>query len=245
MVDVKDDIRYLIQLAKKDMAIKRRIAIIEGNPVKIDEINRDLSEMDRQISQRESELESLQKEKRHLKSVIDSELEKIKQKKMEESKISSNTAYRAWEHEMEYLKKKLDEHEDKMLADLERIDQLEKEISEFNNITEDKKKALIEKREKLEREMENSRERLDVIEDEKKRVLPHISEGVRKQYRRVLDAKGDSGVANLKNDICQGCFSKVPPQVSHEVRKNYKIIRCENCGRILVYYAAEDEQEKE
>ena len=243
MVNVKEDIRYLIQLVKKDIAIKKRIAVLERNPLKIDEINRKIAEVDRLVADKEDELESLQKDKRHLKGVIESELDKIKQKKLEESRLGTNAAYRAWEHEMEYLKKNIDDHEEKMLVDLEKIDRIEEELEEFKNGIENEKMDLTRKREKLEKEIEESRERLSIIRDEKLRVLPHISEKVRKQYRRVLDAKGDSGVANLKDDICQGCFSKVPPQISHEVRRNERIIRCENCGRILVYYTSGEEPE--
>ncbi|MBD3179453.1 MAG: hypothetical protein GF417_07480 [Candidatus Latescibacteria bacterium] len=244
MEDVKEDIKHLIRLVKKDMAIKENMAVLGRNPARIEVIDRKLAEMDQQVKEKEQKLEELEKEKRHLKGVIDSELDKIRQKKIEESKIATNTAYRAWEHELAYLQKNLDQHEEKMLFDLEKIDKINEELDKFRNEIEDEKRGLIEKKSELEEEIRQSRERLSIIEDEKLRVLPHISERVRKQYSRVLDAKGDSGVANLKNEICQGCFSKVPPQICHEVKKNDKIIRCENCGRILVYYeAAEDGEE--
>lgn len=240
-MDVKEDIKYLIQLVKKDMAIKRKMNVLDKNPEKIEKIDRKLREMDRQVEEKKAELDSLEKEKRHLKSVIDSENDKIRQKKIEESRIESNAAYRAWEHELAYLKKNLDKHEEKMLIDLEEIDSVEEELNRLSEDIEKTKNELLQKKEQLEREMQRSREELEVIRDEKVRVMPHISEGVRNQYSRVLRAKGDSGVANLRDEICQGCFSKVPPQISHEVRKNDRIIRCENCGRILVYYEPDQE----
>jgi len=241
MMNVKEDIKYLIQLVKKDMAIKRKMNVLDKNPEKIEEIDRKLREMDRQVEEKKAELDSLEREKRHLKSVIDSENDKIRQKKIEERRIESNAAYRAWEHELAYLKKNLDKHEEKMLVDLEETDRLKEELNRLSGDIGKKKNDLLQKKEQLEREMQRSREELEVIRDEKVRVMPHISEGVRNQYRRVLRAKGDSGVANLRDEICQGCFSKVPPQISHEVRKNDRIIRCENCGRILVYYEPDQE----
>ena len=42
--------------------------------------------------------------------------------------------------------------------------------------------------------------------------------------------------ANIAADICQGCYSRVPPQTAHEVRRNNEIMTCEACGRILVYF---------
>ncbi|MCX5754289.1 MAG: C4-type zinc ribbon domain-containing protein [Candidatus Krumholzibacteria bacterium] len=43
-------------------------------------------------------------------------------------------------------------------------------------------------------------------------------------------------MANLLGDICQGCYSRVPPQRAVEVRRNDQIMNCEVCGRILVHY---------
>jgi hypothetical protein len=236
MVDVKEDIRYLIKLVKKDMAIRETRAVLERNPEKIAKIDSKIEEMERRVAEKEEVLEDLHKEKRHLKSLIDSEQDKIRQKKIEESKIPDNTAYRAWEREVSYLQKNLDQHEEKMLIDLEKIDRLEEELGRFNEEIDREKGKLLHERDRLEKMINRSRERLAILEDEKTRVLPHISEAVRNQYSRVLRAKGDSGVANLVQEICQGCFSKVPPQICHEVRKNDQIIRCENCGRILVFY---------
>jgi predicted nucleic acid-binding Zn-ribbon protein len=74
------------------------------------------------------------------------------------------------------------------------------------------------------------------LEEEKSRTLPLLSEKIRKRYERILKVKKDSGVANLIGDVCQGCFSRVPPQHAHEVRRNDTILTCEACGRILIYF---------
>ncbi|UCH85816.1 MAG: hypothetical protein JSW50_09170 [Candidatus Latescibacterota bacterium] len=49
---------------------------------------------------------------------------------------------------------------------------------------------------------------------------------------------GDFAVTHVEDEICQGCFSRVPPQLALEVKNNDQIITCQACGRILVHYNA-------
>jgi len=110
------------------------------------------------------------------------------------------------------------------------------ELSAVTEKANSEKGSLSEEKAVLERKMADYETRLKVLKDEKLRILPHLSERIRALYKRILNVKGDSGVANLVADICQGCYSRMPPQKAHEVRKNNQIITCEVCGRILVYY---------
>ena len=98
------------------------------------------------------------------------------------------------------------------------------------------KSALVQEKEQLVARQKEAEDSLKIIEDEKLRILPHLSAEIRRLYERILRAKGDSGVANIVADICQGCYSRVPPQTAHEVRRNNEIMACETCGRILVYF---------
>jgi predicted nucleic acid-binding Zn-ribbon protein len=123
-----------------------------------------------------------------------------------------------------------------MLVILEEGEARRKEIKILTDRIGSDRSKLVAEKEKLEQEMGAAEDSLKILEDEKLRILPHISEDIRRLYSRILTAKGDSGVANLVSDICQGCYSRVPPQKAHEVRKNDQILKCEVCGRILVYY---------
>lgn len=243
MNNAGEDIQYLIKLLQKDLKIKENKDVLESNPFKIKEIDKMISVLDDKLKEKEEKLEEMKKEERHLNGVIKSENDKIKKKKAEENKIKTNAAYRAWEHEVKYLAGKLDTHEERMLALLEKIDWEEDEISQFSDDVAGKKEKLLMKKNELEKEIGNSREQYEMIEDEKLRILPHLSEKVRREYQRILKAKGDTAIGNLVGDVCQGCFSKLPPQKAHEVRKNNKIIKCEFCGRIIVYYPEDQKTE--
>ncbi len=241
MNDVKEDIKQLIKLVRKDLDINRYREVINRNPEKISEIDRRIEVVDKRLEEKKESVETLEKEVRHLKGLIDTENDKMGKKRLEEKDIKTTPALRAWHKEIEYLAGNIERHELEMLETLERIDSEKRELKAFQEQTEKEKGELQKKREQLVGEVDKSRERLEIIEDEKVRILPHISEEVRRQYQRIHRSKGGLGVANLSGDVCQGCFSRLPPQKAHEVRKNNQIIKCEFCGRILVSFPEDDE----
>ncbi|MCD6380286.1 hypothetical protein J7M07_07580 [bacterium] len=243
MSSAKEDIQYLIELVRKDLMIKEKKNILYLNPLKIKEIVEKILVLEEALNEKDELLKKMEKEERHLNSIIEEDSDKIQKKKTEENSIKTNAAYQAWEHEIQYLASKVEMHEERMFGVLEEIDKGKKELSLFSDDVEVRKEKLMLEKSELEKDVENSKKRLDIIEDEKLRILPHLSEKIRKEYQKILNAKGDTAIANLSGDVCQGCFSRMPPQKAHEVRRNNKIITCEFCGRILVYYPEKEKIE--
>jgi len=236
MQTVEEDIQYLIQIVKKDMEIKEKKKLLEAVPSRIKAIDRQLRKMDEDVSETKHILDKLEAEKRHIDRELETHQKELAKKKEEQRLIKDNKTYQALNAEIGYINKKVDQAEERMLIILEEGEARRKEINILTDTVKREKDTLVAEKEKLEREMDATEDAMKILEDEKIRILPHISEEIRRLYGRILAAKGDSGVANLAGDICRGCYSRVPPQKAHEVRKNDQIINCEVCGRILVYY---------
>ena len=236
MPEVSEDIQYLIQIVKKDLEIHERRKFLEDSPLRIRMIDKKIAIMDEELQESRDQLEKLSKERRHLEGEVESNSAKLITKKIEQITVKNNKEFKAFKAEIEYLTKQIDKEEERILVIMELTEKLKKEIEAISERVEKEKGALLAAREHLEKGMEESVGSLKILEDEKIRTLPHISDTIRRLYNRILEAKGDSGVANLAEDICQGCYSRLPPQKGHEIRKNDQILTCEVCGRILVYY---------
>ena len=237
MPTVEDDIQCLIQIVKKDMEIRERKKYIEGVPARVKAIDRELRKMEEELGETKTVFDRLEKERIHLEMDIKSQNQKIMDKRAEETKIKDNKAYRALMAEIEFLTKQIKQEEERMLAILEEMEVRKKELKVLVDKNSGEKNKLLEEKAKLLSELQAAVDALKILEDEKVRILPHLTEEVRRLYSRILNVKGDSGVANLIGDICHGCYSRVPPQKAHEVRRNSQLITCEVCGRILVYYS--------
>jgi predicted nucleic acid-binding Zn-ribbon protein len=236
MTAIEDDIQLLIQIVKKDVEIRDRMKFLEGAPEKISEIDEKIGQMDEELRESKEGMERLNKERRHLEGDIETQNDKLQQKKIESNNVKSNEAFKAITKEIDYLEKMIYKEEERVLEILEQSEVKSKEIDKISEKNEGDKGLLLKEKNELEQLKTKYEQQLQVFQDEKVRILPHLSEKIRNLYNRIKNVKGDSGVANLVGDICQGCYSRVPPQKAHEVRKNNQIMTCEVCGRILVYF---------
>jgi len=57
-------------------------------------------------------------------------------------------------------------------------------------------------------------------------------------YQRILKLRG-SAVAEVRDEFCLGCSTKVTPQNFMEVMRNDRIHHCPHCQRILYYLKPE------
>jgi predicted nucleic acid-binding Zn-ribbon protein len=236
MVTVEEDIKLLIRILQKDAEIKEKHRFLETAPNKIHEIEKQLSSMEERLHEAQESVEKLNKEKVRLDMDVKDDNALIDKKKNEQLSCKTNEEYRAKTLEIEYLVRKIDKAEERVLVILDQLETRKKEAEAATRQINEEKDSLLSRKNSLEKELEQSKNDLAVLEDEKIRIIPHLSDRIRKLHERIQKGKGDSAVANLIGDICQGCFSRVPPQKAHEVRRNDAIITCEACGRILVYY---------
>lgn len=67
-------------------------------------------------------------------------------------------------------------------------------------------------------------------DDMAKRLKPNIL----RTYNR-LRSRYKYSIVPVQNNICLGCFAKLPTSYSAIGRNEEKIIKCEQCGRILYW----------
>jgi predicted nucleic acid-binding Zn-ribbon protein len=239
---VQEDIQFLIQLARMDLGMKEKKRFLESAPMKIKEINREVKEMEERYKEAEEKMEKLKKEKAGLDRDVKDDRAKIEEKKTEMLSVKDNTEYRARLSEIQFLEKKIDNEEERILELLDLMESESKNVAGATEKISSERDVRLGEKADIERSMEEASGELDRIGEEKDRILPQLSDRIRKRYERILNVKGDSGVSNLIDDICQGCYSRVPPQKAHEIRRNDTILTCEACGRILVYFPVERER---
>lgn len=242
MQTAEEDIGILIQLVRNDVEINRMRKFLQNAPVRLKEVDKSVKSIDAQHAYLQAEFEKITKEKKHLDDLIGRQKDKIKDKIGEQRNVKTNKAYKALTSEIEYLHRQIDQEEEQIINLLDRMEIVNKEVEKSTAVINSEKEKLLAEKKSLEEQIANSTERLKIVEDEKGHKLTLLSEKIRRLYKRILKVKGDSGVANLIGDICQGCYSRVPPQKAHEVRRNDRIHTCEVCGRILVYFSVDSAQ---
>ena len=160
--------------------------------------------------------------------------EKIEKYKEQQFQIKTNKQYDALTREIDLAQ--------------ERITTLEKEMESIEGKTTNAKsdlEALLPELEELKKELKERQAELDHVnkehEDEelklkheREKLAIRIEKNDLKQYERIRKALGGKAIVGVRRNACGGCFKRVPPQVSVELRKNSKLMMCEHCGRMLV-----------
>lgn len=72
------------------------------------------------------------------------------------------------------------------------------------------------------------------LESIRERLASEIDQAMLRTYER-LHQKHKRAIVPVKDDICLGCFVKLPTSLTTRGKENIMIIRCENCGRILYW----------
>lgn len=159
---------------------------------------------------------------------------KIEKYKEQQFQIKTNKQYDALTREIDQAQ--------------ERINNLEKEMESVEgkaSVAKSDLQALIPELEELGKELKDRKAELDHVnkehEDEelklkheREKLVVRIDKNDIRLYERIRTALGGKAVVAVRRNACGGCFKRVPPQVSVELRKNSRLMTCEHCGRLLV-----------
>jgi predicted nucleic acid-binding Zn-ribbon protein len=140
------------------------------------------------------------------------------------------------QHELESLKRRQSDLEDQELELMERLEVAEKALAAAQQ-------GLDKAREDRERAEQQRDDALADIADQTKRheaaraeVAGGLSAPLLTLYDRIRTQTGTTGAALLKARSCQGCRIEFYGSQLAAVRTAdpHEVVRCENCGRILV-----------
>ena len=186
---------------------------------------------------------------------------KIKYKSKEEQLENIKKEYKEISLKIKRENKNIEENEyslyNEAKSDIKLIERLENDIEKSKNTIKDLENLaieLIEKDEKISTEKENLREELKIIkvnfDDYKKTSSKKINEAkieidlceksirtiIEKDFVEKFDKIKESkkiALVPLEKGVCTGCRVRVSSMILDKIRKEEKIVYCDNCGRIL------------
>jgi hypothetical protein len=155
--------------------------------------------------------------------------------------VKTNKEYDAVQTEIESLTARKEEHETSILQSIELLEDLNKKLEEDKEAFKAREDDIVSRIKDLTEKL-NSVES-DIARWDKKRAP--LEAGIDKpaltSYNRIRRGIKD-GVAAVpvRKGSCGGCYRKLSPQLLVEARRTMKVLRCENCGRLIVW---RDEEE--
>ena len=182
------------------------------------------------------DFETKTKERRQLEAALQDHETKIKKIKDQLMSAQSNKEYQAFLKEIEMLEGSIDTEEERLLELMEALDDHRADHeAEIKRLVTDKteKQSVIDEFKKRTAHLESE---IAKLEAEKPKYLNEIEPSLKKKYARIHASLESLAVTRTEDGNCGGCGTKLPPQVVVEIRPNDRLITCQACGRILVYY---------
>jgi predicted nucleic acid-binding Zn-ribbon protein len=231
---VKDLLRLLIELQRKDSLILEKRRFIDKVPMRIFEVDEPLKQAKLELENMKKKSEAVSKKRREKEAALSEAQEKIRKMKARVSDLKTNKEYQSYQKEIEASEKEIFAIEDEILQLMEEVDVVSKEQKE----KEAGVNAEIEKinafRKNLDAEAAKHEKELDMLKEERVGIVAGIDPEVYKTYMTLLRDSGDGvAVTAARNELCSGCDMNIPPQLYVEIRKNEEILQCPQCRRIL------------
>lgn len=228
----------LLELQKVDSMIDRLTSRLHNLPeqAELDSLEERQRALEARVGEREAALDEVAGRQRKLDTEIDNIGRKIAG---EEARLNSGDVANPRElssigAEIESLKRRRTRFEDEDLEVMEERENLEKELdglrAELEGLQAEVAAAIVRRDAaggEVSQELEEARER-------KQGWLPRIEPGLLSYYDDLRRSRGGVGAAALQDGMCLGCHMQLPAQEVARVRAAEGLIRCDECGRILV-----------
>lgn len=224
---------YLLQTKLSDMDDQKKIRGELPNEVK--DLEDEIAMYQTRIQKFRDEATALKKEEGKLKAEIEDRSAKIVKYKEQQNNVRNNREFDFLEKEIEFegleielANKKIRESEANQQQKAADITTAKEQLSDKEHILEDKKKELDEI-------VNETRQKMEMLQSEAKAIEPMIDERTLKAFKRIRkNVRNGLGIVAVQRSACGGCFNRIPPQRQLDIKMHKKIIVCEYCGRILI-----------
>ncbi len=237
---MRESLVNLLKLQEIDKEINALHQSQTDYPKEITNLKTELQDARDQLDAQQQHREELEKNRRALERELGAIEEDLKRHQDRLYEVKTNKEYDALQLEIATLHDRKDQHETAILENIDEGEEAEKQQRENENhykeIEEDRQKRIDELTVRL-----NSVEK-DVRAWENKRsaIEPGVERSPLSMYNRIRKVVRDGiAIVPVRKGSCGGCYRQLSPQRLVEVRRADNIMRCESCGRLLVWHDEE------
>ena len=228
------DRRALLSLRDLDRLtdrLRERALVI---PRELDRLDKELLVHQELLDDEERRLADLRLDR----GMAEREIEDAKRRRREieekQFRIRNNQEYQANLREVETMRAKASQFDERAVEILIQEEDVLKEIERLRQVVEEERRKHADAAGRLQSELAVVRAELDTKETERRAAVERLSPPLRQRYERIHRSKGDLAIVGVEEGACGGCGAGLPPQRLQEVRRSRDIVLCEACGRILV-----------
>lgn len=236
------ELQKLIDLQKLDQEISEFEGALASIPNQIQSATAEMAALTKEIEQTREVIASMQKSRKQLEKDAQSENDHMAKTKTKLPLVKTNKEYTAIVAEIGSVKEKITNIEDKELEIMEALEIKEGEIPAIEARFKEEEGNFKEYKTKKEAEAERVKTELQDARDKRQGQIGSITPEWAKNYNKITSHRDGIAVVRLLENVCQGCFQVVLPQVVIEVKMGTGIHPCPHCSRFLFWVEESEEQ---
>ena len=223
----------LIELQKLDLRIMEITDQRRKIPERLHAVEAPLREAKQSLHEMSAAVEASVKERRAHERDVEAQDAHTDKMRARLSELKTNKEYQAHLFELQMANKKKSEIEDKVLAWMEKIEQLQQTAKEAQDKVRAAEQVFTKEKQVLD-ELD-SRLSAELAELESQPVARAQARRLYARYTKLKVARKDQPLAAIKGGMCAGCRLQIPPQLVAEVKRSQDLHTCPYCHRMLYW----------
>ncbi len=225
----------LIELQKMDSRIAEIEAVISDMPQQVKQLTDKLEKAQKGYDAISNELAENKKAYANLENELAEKKELLASSQKKLTSVQNNKEYESVLRELDSLKKSISDGESKLKEMTNLNFKYESEFATVKELTENLQQQLEDlKNSKVDEDKELHNELIE-IKEKRDNFTTDIKKSVLAKYERVRVHRSNIGIVAVKDEVCDGCYMRIPPQLYVDVKKDKSIYSCPHCQRILYY----------
>ncbi|MFA5352869.1 MAG: C4-type zinc ribbon domain-containing protein, partial [Thermodesulfovibrionales bacterium] len=223
---MNEELKRLIELQRLDTLILSTILRADAIPAAIASHEGPLKEAEAACEGIGKDHGALEKKKKDTDFQIRELQEKIGRMKQRGAEIKTNKEYQAHQKETEKAEADLKSAEDEILTLMSSLDTASISLQKETSRVAEEKSRLEGVRAELDKEVLRCGEELKRLKADRKLLVEKVPPPLYSEYMVVMKARRGVAVVEAKNEVCQGCNMRIPPQLFVAIRVNDSIVSC-------------------
>ncbi len=237
-----EEAQQLVNLQTVDLEVRRVEGKKAKSPEKLNHREKSAKEKEDELAALEEQQTALKRERKDRETELEDEIARLKKSQNKLMSVKTNREYQTLLKEIEEIKKANRKREDEMLARMEDIERLGKEIEtkkeELGSIQEE----IIAEKVHLDELVSGLDRELAKLDEKRREVAKNIPEDLLKRYDFLRSKRNGLAVVGVEDAVCLGCHMNIPPQLYNELLREEKLKVCPSCQRIIYTRSAASEQ---
>jgi predicted nucleic acid-binding Zn-ribbon protein len=223
----------LLALSEIDIAIARTKADLNAAGKKVEIRKQELAKIDAALKIKQASFDEASLKYKGEERWLRDEQQKLVDRRKGLATLNNYKLQQAAEREIEKSSHQLTLHEERLLASLEKLETLEKEVLQLKERMENSTEEITKLQKDSQEELDLLNQRMQEKSVSRATTAADIDTKILREYDLIRQRFTMDPVVSLTNGTCGGCHMSVPRQMIVMISRAETITRCRGCSRIL------------